>query len=107
TDFIFCTVGEEWGFMGSATLVILYMVLFVRLIKMAERQYSKFASVYGYSVVGILFLHFLINIGMVLGLLPVIGVPLPFFSYGGSSLLAFTALLFVFLRQDASHNIMI
>ena len=107
TDFIFCTVGEEWGFVGSATLVILYIALFIRLINMAARQYSKFATVYGYSVVGILFLHFLINIGMVLGLLPVIGVPLPFFSYGGSSLLAFTLLLFVFLRQDASHNIMI
>ena len=81
--------------------------LFMRLINMAERQYSKFAIVYGYSVVGILFLHFVINIGMVLGLMPVIGVPLPFFSYGGSSLVAFTLLLFVFLRQDASHNIMI
>ncbi len=107
TDFIFCTVGEEWGFVGSFTLVVLYIVLFIRLVKMAERQYSKFALVYGYSVVGILFLHFFINIGMVLGLLPVIGVPLPFFSYGGSSLMSFTALLFVFLRQDASHNIMI
>jgi len=107
TDFIFCTVGEEWGFVGSLTLVVLYIVLFIRLVKMAERQYSKFALVYGYSVVGVLFLHFFINIGMVLGLLPVIGVPLPFFSYGGSSLMSFTALLFVFLRQDASHNIMI
>ena len=107
TDFIFCTVGEEWGFLGSAILIILYVVLFVRLLNMAERQYSKFAMVYGYSLVGILFFHFLINIGMVIGLLPVIGVPLPFFSYGGSSLMAFTALLFVFLRQDTSHNIMI
>lgn len=107
TDFIFCTVGEEWGFAGSAVLVALYVTLFMRLINMAERQYSKFAIVYGYSVVGILFLHFVINIGMVLGLMPVIGVPLPFFSYGGSSLVAFTLLLFVFLRQDASHNIMI
>ena len=107
TDFIFCTVGEEWGFLGSAVLVILYVVLFLRLINMAERQYSKFALVYGYSVVGILLFHFIINLGMVLDLLPTIGVPLPFFSYGGSSLLAFTALLFVFLRQDDSHNIMI
>ena len=107
TDFIFCTVGEEWGFVGSAVLVALYVVLFIRLINKAERQYSKFALVYGYSVVGILLFHFIINLGMVLGLLPVIGVPLPFFSYGGSSLLSFTALLFVFLRQDASHNIMI
>ena len=107
TDFIFCTVGEEWGFLGSAILVILYVALFLRLINMAERQYSKFAVVYGYSVVGILLFHFIINLGMVLGLLPVIGVPLPFFSYGGSSLMSFTALLFVFLRQDASHNIMI
>ncbi|MBR5027602.1 MAG: rod shape-determining protein RodA [Bacteroidales bacterium] len=107
TDFIFCTVGEEWGFVGSAALVVLYVVLFIRLINKAERQYSKFALVYGYSVVGILLFHFIINLGMVLGLLPVIGVPLPFFSYGGSSLMSFTALLFVFLRQDASHNIMI
>ncbi|MBR4197178.1 MAG: rod shape-determining protein RodA [Bacteroidales bacterium] len=107
TDFIFCTVGEEWGLVGSALLVALYVILFIRLINKAERQYSKFALVYGYSVVGILLFHFIINLGMVLGLLPVIGVPLPFFSYGGSSLMSFTALLFVFLRQDASHNIMI
>ena len=107
TDFIFCTVGEEWGLVGSAVLVALYVILFIRLINKAERQYSKFALVYGYSVVGILLFHFIINLGMVLGLLPVIGVPLPFFSYGGSSLMSFTALLFVFLRQDASHNIMI
>jgi len=107
TDFIFCTVGEEWGFVGSLALVALYVILFIRLINKAERQYSKFALVYGYSVVGILLFHFIINLGMVLGLLPVIGVPLPFFSYGGSSLMSFTALLFVFLRQDASHNIMI
>ena len=107
TDFIFCTVGEEWGFVGSAVLVALYVILFIRLINKAERQYSKFALVYGYSVVGILLFHFIINLGMVLGLLPVIGVPLPFFSYGGSSMISFTALLFVFLRQDASHNIMI
>ena len=107
TDFIFCTVGEEWGLVGSALLVALYVILFIRLINKAERQYSKFALVYGYSVVGILLFHFIINLGMVLGLLPVIGVTLPFFSYGGSSLMSFTALLFVFLRQDASHNIMI
>ena len=107
TDFIFCTVGEEWGFVGSLALVALYVILFIRLINKAERQYSKFALVYGYSVVGILLFHFIINLGMVLGLLPGIGVPLPFFSYGGSSLMSFTALLFVFLRQDASHNIMI
>ena len=100
TDFIFCTVGEEGGFLGSATLVILYVALLLRLVKLAERQRSTFARFYGYSVVGILFIHFFINIGMVLGLVPVIGIPLPFFSYGGSSLLAFTLLLFVFIKQD-------
>lgn len=107
TDFIFCTVGEEWGFVGSAAMVVCYTLLFLRIMKVAERQKSRFAVIYGYSVASILFLHFVINIGMVLGLTPVIGVPLPFFSYGGSSLIAFTSLLFVFLRQDASRNIMI
>ncbi|MBO4751487.1 MAG: rod shape-determining protein RodA [Bacteroidales bacterium] len=100
TDFIFCTVGEEGGFIGSATLVILYVALLLRLVKLAERQRSTFARFYGYSVVSILFIHFFINIGMVLGLVPVIGIPLPFFSYGGSSLLAFSILLFVFIKQD-------
>jgi rod shape determining protein RodA len=104
TDFIFCTVGEEWGFMGSVALVGMYLYLLFHLVTMAERQRSKFARIYGYSVASIFFIHFTINIGMVLGLLPVIGIPLPFFSYGGSSLIAFTLLLFVFIRQDAVHN---
>lgn len=104
TDFIFCTVGEEWGWFGSALLVGAYVLLLVHLINMAERQRSTFARFYGYSVASILFVHLFINVGMVLGLLPVIGIPLPFFSYGGSSLLAFTMLLFIFIRQDAVKN---
>lgn len=104
TDFIFCTVGEEWGFIGSVGLIGCYMALLLHLITMAERQRSTYARFYGYSVASILFMHVLINIGMVLGLLPVIGIPLPFFSYGGSSLLAFTILLFIFIRQDADRN---
>jgi rod shape determining protein RodA len=104
TDFIFCTVGEEWGFMGSLTLVILYLGLFLRLIFLAERQRSKFSRVYGYSVVSVLFAHFFINIGMTIGIVPVIGIPLPFFSYGGSSLWGFTILLFIFLRLDAGRK---
>jgi len=101
TDFIFCTVGEEWGFIGSMVLVILYLTLFVRLILLAERQRSRFSRFYGYGVASILFFHFAINIGMTLGLVPVIGIPLPFVSYGGSSLWAFTVLLFIFIRQDS------
>ena len=104
TDFIFCTVGEEWGWLGSSLLVAAYVWLLVRLINMAERQRSRFARFYGYSVASILFMHLFVNIGMVLGLVPVIGIPLPFFSYGGSSLLAFTILLFIFIRQDATKN---
>ncbi len=104
TDFIFCTVGEEWGFVGSSILVALYIILLIRLVEMAERQRSPFARIYGYSVASILFIHLFVNVGMVLGLVPVIGIPLPFFSYGGSSLLAFTILLFIFIRQDASKN---
>ncbi len=104
TDFIFCTVGEEWGFVGASLLIIAYIGLLVRLITLAERQYSTYARFYGYSVASILFIHFFINIGMVLGLLPVIGIPLPFFSYGGSSLMAFTILLFIFLRQDQERT---
>ena len=104
TDFIFCTVGEEWGFLGSMLIITAYVLLLIRLITLAERQRSSFARFYGYSVASILFFHFFINIGMVLGLLPVIGIPLPFFSYGGSSLIAFTMLLFVFIRQDAERN---
>ena len=104
TDFIFCTVGEEWGFLGCTILLILYNLLLQCLINMAERQRSPFARIYGYCVASILFIHLLVNVGMVIGLVPVIGIPLPFFSYGGSSLLAFTILLFIFIRQDASKN---
>ncbi len=103
TDFIFCTVGEEWGFIGTSTVVILFVILLLRIVYVAERQRSHFAKIYGYGVASILFFHFVINIGMVLGLLPVIGIPLPFFSYGGSSLWAFTILLFIFIRQDAER----
>lgn len=104
TDFIFCTVGEEWGFLGSVVVIGLYMLLLLRLIFLSERQRSVFSRIYGYGVVSILFTHFFVNIGMSLGLLPVIGIPLPFFSYGGSSLWGFTILLFIFLRLDASRT---
>lgn len=107
TDFIFCTVGEEWGFLGCLALIAAYIGLLVHLVTMAERQRSTFARFYGYSVASILFFHFFINVGMVLGLVPVIGIPLPFFSYGGSSLIAFTILLFIFIRQDADRNALI
>jgi len=101
TDFIFCTVGEEWGFLGSLVVIALFIFLFIRIIMVAERQRSKFSRLFGYSAAALLFFHFTINIGMVLGLIPVIGIPLPFFSYGGSSLWAFTLLLFIFIRQDS------
>ena len=107
TDFIFCTVGEEWGFLGCIIVIAAYLGLLVHLITMAERQRSVMARFYGYCVASILFFHFAINIGMVLGLVPVIGIPLPYFSYGGSSLIAFTLLLFVFIRQDADKNALI
>ncbi|MCK4922384.1 MAG: rod shape-determining protein RodA [Bacteroidales bacterium] len=103
TDFIFCTVGEEWGFIGSSIVILLFVFLLLRLVKLAERQRSKFARIYGYGVVSILFFHFFVNIGMTIGMFPVIGIPLPFFSYGGSSLWAFTILLFILLRLDASR----
>ncbi len=103
TDFIFCTVGEEWGFMGALVVIGLFMILFYRLIWLAERQRSGFSRIYGYSVVVILFFHFMVNIGMTIGIMPVIGIPLPFFSYGGSSLWSFTILLFIFIRLDASR----
>ena len=103
TDFIFCTVGEEWGFMGTSTVIILFVVLLMRIVYVAERQRSHFSKIYGYGVASILFFHLTINVGMVLGILPVIGIPLPFFSYGGSSLWAFTILLFIFIRQDAER----
>lgn len=101
TDFIFCTVGEEWGFLGSSFLILIFIAFFFRLIQLAERQKAKFTRAYGYAVVSILFLHFSINIAMTIGLAPVIGIPLPFFSYGGSSLWGFTLLLFIFLKLDA------
>ncbi len=104
TDFIFCTVGEEWGFVGTAVVTGLYLFLLIRLIGLAERQRSVFCRIYGYGVVSILFTHFFINVGMAIGLVPVIGIPLPFFSYGGSSLWGFTILLFIFLRLDASRT---
>jgi rod shape determining protein RodA len=101
TDFIFCTVGEEWGFVGSGVLIVLFLLLFFRLVQLAERQKNTFARAYGYGVVSILFFHFTINIAMTIGLAPVIGIPLPFFSYGGSSLWGFTLLLFIFLKLDS------
>jgi rod shape determining protein RodA len=104
TDFIFCTVGEEEGFLGCAAVLLLFLALILRLIKMAERQPFRFGRVYGYCVLSIFLFHLFINVGMVLGLTPVIGIPLPFFSYGGSSLWGFTLLLFIFLRIDASRN---
>jgi rod shape determining protein RodA len=103
TDFIFCTIGEEWGFIGSFVVIGLYVFLLIRLIILAERQRSDFSRIYGYGVVSIFFVHFFINIGMAIGLVPVIGIPLPFLSYGGSSLWSFTILLFIFLRLDASR----
>ncbi len=104
TDFIFCTVGEEWGFVGSVGVLLLYLALILRIIHIAERQRDAFGLIYGYSVASIFLLHLTINIGMVLGLLPVIGIPLPFFSYGGSSLWGFSILLFILLRIDAART---
>ena len=105
TDFIFCTVGEEEGFLGSAIVLLLFLALILRLIHLSERQPRRFGRVYGYSVLSIFLFHVFINVGMVLGLTPVIGIPLPFFSYGGSSLWGFTFLLFIFLRIDAGRNL--
>jgi rod shape determining protein RodA len=101
TDFIFCTIGEEWGFLGSFIIVSLLIGLLIRIIFLAERQRSPFSRIYGYGVASILFMHIMVNIGMALGILPVIGIPLPFFSYGGSSLWSFTILLFIFIKQDS------
>ena len=101
TDFIFCTIGEEWGFSGALIFISLYLALLLRILFLSERQRSNFSRVYGYSVACILFVHFLINIGMTIGLFPVVGIPLPFISYGGSSLISFTILLFVFLNLDS------
>ena len=104
TDFIFCTVGEEWGFVGSICVLLLYLIFILRLITIAERQRTTFTHIYAYAVASIFLFHLIINVGMVLGLLPVIGIPLPFFSYGGSSLWGFTLLLFVLLRLDAART---
>ena len=104
TDFIFCTVGEEWGFLGSMVVIVLFILLLSRIVLVAERQRSDFSRIYGYGVASILFFHFAINIGMTIGLVPVIGIPLPFFSYGGSSLWSFTILLFIFIKQDVRRN---
>ncbi|RLD38846.1 MAG: rod shape-determining protein RodA [Bacteroidetes bacterium] len=101
TDFIFCTVGEEWGFLGSSLVIIMFITLFIRLLYVADRQRSAFSRIYGYGVASILFFHLAVNIGMTIGLSPVIGIPLPFFSYGGSSLWAFTILLFIFIKMDS------
>ena len=103
TDFIFCTVGEEHGFIGSLVVIGLFIGLILRLVVLAERQRTRFARVYGYCVAGIIFFHFMINIGMTIGLMPVIGIPLPFFSYGGSSLWSFSVLLFIFLKIDSQR----
>ena len=103
TDFIFCTIGEEWGFVGTFILMCIYIGLFLRILFLAERQRSIFSRVYGYAVASILFFHFLINIGMTIGLAPVIGIPLPFISYGGSSLWSFTILLFILIRLDSER----
>ena len=104
TDYIFSTVGEEWGFIGSSAVIIIFTAFILRLVQIAERQKSTFSRVFGYSAAAIFFFHFMINIGMVIGLLPTIGIPLPFFSYGGSSLWGFTILLFIFIRLDADRT---
>ena len=104
TDFIFCTVGEEWGFVGTSIVVVLFIIRIIKLILLAERQRSHFSRVFGYGLVAVIFIHFLVNIGMTIGLLPVIGIPLPFFSYGGSSLMAFTLFLFIFLKLDSNRK---
>ncbi len=103
SDYIFTTIGEEWGFVGTATVVLLFSILLLRLIFIAERQKNPFSRIYGYGVISIIFVHYLINIGMVIGLLPTIGIPLPLMSYGGSNLLGFTLLLFIFLKLDANR----
>ena len=102
TDYIFTTVGEEWGFIGSLFVIALFVYLIIRIIYLSERQKTKFSRVYGYCVAGILFIHFFVNIAMVVGIFPTVGIPLPFFSYGGSGLWGFTILLFIFLKMDAN-----
>lgn len=104
TDFIFCTVGEEWGFVGSMVVIGIYLTLLLRIVNIAERQRTPFARIYAYGVASILFFHFAINIGMTIGIVPIIGIPLPFISYGGSSLWSFTILLFIMLKIDANKK---
>jgi rod shape determining protein RodA len=104
TDFIFCTIGEEYGFAGSATLIFLYLTLMYRIVVMAERQKFMYNRCYAYGVLSIIFFHFTINLSMTMGLFPVVGIPLPFVSYGGSSLMAFTLLLFILLKLDAANR---
>ena len=107
TDFIFCTIGEEFGFVGVMAVIVLFLFFLWRLLYLADQQRSRFARAYGFGVVGILFFHFLVNIGMTIGLMPIMGIPLPFFSYGGSSLWSFTILLFIFLKLDAHRSDML
>ena len=107
TDFIFCSLSEEWGFLGSMIFIILYLALLIRIIIVSERQRSKFTRIFGYCVSSILFFHFMINIAMVLKLAPVIGIPLPFFSKGGSSVLTFSLMIFILLRLDAERKIVL
>lgn len=107
TDFIFCTVGEEWGFVGTSVVIMLELFLIIRVIFMAERQRSPFSRIYGYGVASVLFFHLAVNVGMTIGLMPVIGIPLPFFSYGGSSLWSFTILLFIFIKLDANRLVIL
>ena len=102
TDYIFSTVGEEWGFLGSSFVVLLFVLLIIRILYLAESQKSQFSRVYGYGVASVFFLHFTINVGMVMGLIPTVGIPLPFFSYGGSGLWGFTILLFIFVKLDSN-----
>jgi rod shape determining protein RodA len=104
TDFIFCTIGEEHGFVGVSVVILLFMGFLWRLMFLADQQRTRFARAYGYGVVGIIFFHFLVNVGMTIGLMPIMGIPLPFFSYGGSSLWSFTILLFIFLKLDAHRS---
>jgi rod shape determining protein RodA len=103
TDFIFCTIGEEWGFAGCFLVICLYLFLLIRIVNIAERQKSSFSRIYAYGVASILFFHIFINIGMTIGLIPVIGIPLPFLSYGGSSLWSFTILLFILLKLNSNR----
>ncbi len=105
TDFIFCTVGEEHGFVGVLGVIGLFVLLLIRITQLAERQRSNFSRVYAYGVAGVIFVHFIVNIGMTMGLFPIIGIPLPFISYGGSSLIGFTLMIGVLLKLDSHRNL--